>query len=251
MMPDALRQRFELWSKLHQHQWRVDAARQRIGQWLQKAQRPYIAFSTGKDSLCVLHLVREQAPDTPAVYFDAGCAFPESEAVLARTENVIAFPADESLLETFKRCGGFLGAGSELERETMRTTVWGPIERLVAEYGFDGVAYGLRSEENPGSRGRLVRHRGAVFQYKRDGLWACQPIHDWSYDGVWAFIVSNGIPYCGVYDKLWDAPEEDQRLSYWAGETKRRWGRWAWLKRNYPELFNRFAAEFSEVRCFV
>jgi len=133
----------------------------------------------------------------------------------------------------------------------MRTTVWNPIKRLVAEYGFDGVCYGLRAEENPATRGQLARYRGAVFQYKRDGLWACQPIHDWTYNDVWAYIVTEKLPYCGVYDRMWDMPEEDQRLSYWAGETKRRWGRWAWLKRNYPDLFNRFAAEFPEARNYV
>jgi len=154
------------------------------------------------------------------------------------------------LLATFKRFGGF-EAGAELERETMNTTVWGPIKRLIAEYGFDGVAYGLRAEESPGTRGIHARVRGPIFQYRRDGLWACQPICDWTYDDVWAFIVAEGIAYCGVYDRLWDAPKEDQRLSYWAGETKRRWGRWAWLKRHYPELFNRFAAEFPEVRAYT
>jgi len=228
----------------------VEQAHRRIAYWLTKVKKPYIAFSTGKDSTCILHLVREQTSDVLAVYFDADCAYPESKKMLARMENVLCFAADEPLLTTFERFGGFDG-GLVLERETMRTTVWGPVKRLVEHYGFDGVAYGLRAEENPGTRGKLARYRGSVFQYKRDGLWACQPIYDWEYNDVWAFIVSSGLEYCGVYDKLWDAPEEDQRLSYWAGETKRRWGRWAWLKRNYPELFNKFAARFADARAFI
>jgi 3'-phosphoadenosine 5'-phosphosulfate sulfotransferase (PAPS reductase)/FAD synthetase len=245
----VLQHRFELWSSLRQHKRLVEKARRRVGRWLEKVKNPYVAFSTGKDSTCILHLVREQASNVPAVYFDADCAFPESKEMLQQISNVIIYKTDEPLLETFRRFGGF--GSRKLERETMQTTVWGPIKRLIAKYQFDGVAYGLRSEENPSSRGALSQYRGAVFQYKRDSLWACQPIHDWVYADVWAFIVLNSLPYCGVYDKLWDAPEEDQRLSYWAGETKRRWGRWAWLKRNYPELFNQFAAEFPEVRCYV
>lgn len=249
-MDDLTRFRFELHGKLRSHRYLVQLARQRVAKWLSLVNNPYIAFSTGKDSSVVLHLVREQAPDTPAVYFDADCAFPESKEMLDRTPNLVTFPADEPLLETFRRFGGF-DAGPKLERETMRTTVWGPIRRLIAEHGFDGVAYGLRAEENAGTRGMLMRYRGAVFQYRRDGLWACQPICDWEYNDVWAFIVSQNIDYCGVYDRMWDMPEEDQRVSYWAGETKRHWGRWAWLKRNYPDLFNRFAAEFPEVRAYV
>jgi len=250
LVDKSLQLRFQLWAKLRLHQQRVEMARKRVSQWLEKVSNPYIAFSTGKDSTCILALVREQLPDITAVYFDADCAYPESKAMLATTDNVIVYPADEPLLKTFRRFGGF-DAGPALERETMRTTVWGPIKRLITEYGFDGVAYGLRAEENPGTRGKLAKYRGAVFQYKRDGLWACQPICDWAYNDIWAFIVSRNLPYCGVYDRMWDMPEEDQRLSYWAGETKRRWGRWAWLKQNYPDLFNRFAAEFPDVRCYT
>lgn len=248
-MDDGHRMRFLLHSRLSGHRRHIARARERTSEWLERVNNPYIAFSTGKDSTAVLNLVREQSPSVPAVYFDADCSFPESQAMLEKTENVIVFPTLEPLLKTFKRFGGF-DAGPELERETMRTTVWEPIGQLVEQHGFDGVAYGLRAEENRG-RAMHAKYRGAVFQYKRDGLWGCQPIHDWLYDDVWAYIVSNGIPYCGVYDRMWDMPEEDQRLSYWAGETKRRWGRWAWLKRNYPGLFNRFAAEFPEVRCYV
>jgi 3'-phosphoadenosine 5'-phosphosulfate sulfotransferase (PAPS reductase)/FAD synthetase len=248
MMPESVRFRFELWAQTRQHQWRVRQAGMRVDTWLERVQNPYVAFSTGKDSLCVLSIVRQKRPSIPAVYFDADCAFPESKDLMAFTSNLIVFPTAEPLLETFRRCGGF--DGDSIERETMKTTVYEPIKQLIDQYDFDGVCYGLRSQE---SRARRLnaKVRGPVFQYKRDGLWACQPIYDWIYDDVWAYIVSHELAYCGTYDRMWDMPEEDQRLSYWAGETKRRWGRWAWLKRNYPDLFNRLAAEFPEARSYV
>jgi len=239
---------FELHAKTRQYHRRMEQARQRVAHWLTLVEHPYIAVSSGKDSTCILHLVREQAPTVPAVYLDAECSFPETVEWLNATPNLIRFPADEPFLDTLARHG--LDGGKELERATMQSTVWGPIKRLIARYGFDGVAYGLRAEESHGRRMNAYT-RGAVFQYQRDGLWACQPIWDWSYDGVWAYIVVNNLPYCRVYDRMWDMPEEDQRLSYWAGETKRRWGRYAWLKRNYPELFNELAARIPEVRSYV
>jgi 3'-phosphoadenosine 5'-phosphosulfate sulfotransferase (PAPS reductase)/FAD synthetase len=247
MMPPNILLRFQLYSRLHQHKRRVEWARQRVSEWLEKVENPYVSFSTGKDSTCVLHLVREQAPDTPAVYWDADCAFPESKLVLSQTENIIVFKTDEPFLKTLKR---FDFSDPKLENETMKTTVWGPIRRLQEQHDFDGMAYGLRMEE---SRGRelLGRQRGSMFYHHRDKVWACQPIYDWLYDDVWAFIVTNRLAYCGTYDKMWDMPEREQRISYWAGETNRERGRWAWLKRNYPELFNRFAAEFPEARCYV
>lgn len=242
------RLRFEMHATLPAYARRVQMAEQRVAEWLARCEHPYIAVSSGKDSTVILDLVRRARPQTPAVYFDAGCSFPDTHVWLDATENVTRFATDEPLLDTLERHG--LEGGAPLERATMQSTVWGPIKRLVAEHHFDGVCYGLRAEE---SRARRLNAwtRGAIFQYKRDGLWACQPIFDWRYTDVWAYIVSRSLPYCGVYDRMWDMPEADQRLSYWAGETKRRHGRYAWLRRNYPALFAQLAARIPEVRNYV
>lgn len=247
-MPEPLRKTFLLYGRLPIFQRTVQRAEQRVSEWLTKVTRPYVAYSGGKDSICILALVRAQTlPPVPAVYFDAQCTFPEVETLLAQDPYLLKYPADEPFLDTLTRCGL---SGQAVEEETMRTTVYGPIARLLAEYHFDGVCYGLRAEE---SRGRALNAytRGAVFQYKRDGLWACQPIWDWTYMDVWAFIVSRNLSYCGTYDKLWDARQEDQRISYWAGETKRRYGRYAWLKRNYPSLWNQLVAAMPEASAYV
>lgn len=246
-MPESLRETFLLHAQLPVFRRKVEKAHLRIKEWLEVAHNPYVAFSGGKDSTCILALARSYQVDIPAIYFDAACAFPEVISLLAATPHCTKYPADEPFLETLKRYGL---TGQQVEAETMRTTVYGPIRRLLADYHFDGVCYGLRAEE---SRGRAINAyvRGAVFQYKRDEVWACQPIWDWSYMEVWSYIVSRGLPYCGVYDRLWDAPREDQRISYWAGETKRRWGRYAWLKRNYPQLWNQLVAAVPEASAYV
>lgn len=247
-MNDAYRERFWLHSTLPVFRRRVERAEMRVHEWAEKIENPYIAFSGGKDSTCVLHLVRSQRPETTAIYFDAQCAFPEVESLLAETPNCIKYAADEPFLGTLARYGLDDPA---VEEATMQTTVWGPIRRLIAEYEFDGVAYGLRAEENSKTRGMHARTRGAVFQYKRDGLWGCQPIHDWSYLDVWAYIVSNNLPYAGVYDKMWEMPERDQRVSYWAGETNRTRGRFVWLRQHYPDLWRRLRAAVPEAANYI
>jgi len=249
-MPPTKHQAFALYAKLKPHHYAVSQAKKAVSAWLAKVQNPYLAFSGGKDSLCVLHLVREQRPDVPAVYFDANNAFPEVEELLAQTPNLIRFQADEPFLETLARYGFGADEAKALDRATMKSTVWNPVNRLIARYQFDGMAYGLRKQE---SHRRKVHGltRGAVFQYKRDGLWGCQPVTDWKYMDVWAYIVSQNLSYCATYDKMWDMPEAEQRISYWAGETNRERGRWAWLKRNYPDLFNQFRQRFPEASCYV
>lgn len=252
-MDDRLKLQASLHARLPGFERRVEKARILVSEALSKMENPYIAFSTGKDSVAMAHLVWQQNPDVLAVYFDADCAFPESKELLGRYEAagrpIISWPC-EPFLETLKRVGG--PASDKCEAETMRSTVYRPIKSLLAEYHFDGVFLGLRSEESYGRR-KLAEIRGQLFWQKRDALWECLPIARWSFLDVWAYIISQGIDCCAVYDRLMElgVPPEDCRLSYWAGETKRRWGRWAILKQGWPELFNRFAAEFPEVRGYV
>jgi len=244
-MPPDTRLKFLLYSKLAVHKRAVNQAKANVTEWLTRVSNPYIAFSGGKDSTCVLNLVREQRPETIAVHFDADCNFPEVDIAVNNMPNCLIRKSDEPYLETLSR----FNFGEDEGDFTMKSTVWNPIKRLISEFNFDGVCYGLRAAESHGRR--MNAKRGAVFQYKRDDLWACQPIVKWNYNDVWAYIVSSNLNYCGTYDKMWDMPEDDQRVSYWAGETKRTYGRWAWLKRNYPDLFNLLRAKFPEAASYV
>lgn len=252
-MDEGFRLRCKLYAELRGYQWRIAQSGLFISQAMRRMRNPYLAFSTGKDSTVMAHLVWSQVPDVPAIYFDADCAFPESQALLERYEMagypIIRWPC-EPFFDTLHRVGG--PASPKCEAETMRSTVYRPIKSLLAEHQFDGVFVGLRDEEATG-RARLSQVRGQLFWQKRDALWECLPIAHLTYIDIWAYIVANDIDYCAVYDKQMELglEPEDCRLSYWAGETKRRWGRWAVLKRGWPELFNRFAAEFPEVRCYV
>lgn len=108
----------------------------------------------------------------------------------------------------------------------------------------------IQKEESEG-RAMTARFHGLLYRYKRDSVLRCLPVATWSYRDIWAYITLHHIDYNRVYDRMWDLPTEDQRVSYWAGETKRRWGRFVWLRLHSPELFNRFAERFPEVRNFV
>lgn len=248
MIPDNYRKRFELHARLPGFRRAMARAEQVVKDWLQCVKRPYVSFSGGKDSVVVLHLVRRFAPDTPAVYWDADCSFPEVSALIDATANCTRYPTDEPFLDTLARVG--VTGDENTDHATMQSTVWGPVSRWTIEGGYDGAAYGLRREE---SRGRAMHSysRGSVFWSERYQAWYCQPIADWSYNDVWSYIVTHSVLYAGTYDRMWDLPEREQRVSYWAGETYRTHGRWVWLKRNYPDLWARLCAVLPEARAFV
>lgn len=251
-MPPAVAATCRLHAMTPEFRDRVARAEAHIADWLSRCQRPYVAFSGGKDSTSVLYLVRAAAqrlgrPAIPAVYFDAACAFPEVDALLDATPDLLRVQTAEPFLATLAAHGL---QSDTVERATMRATVWEPARRIVREHGFDGCAYGLRAEEAVGRR-RLRRVRGAVFFSSTYGVWQAQPIAEWSYWDVWAYIVSRRLVYAGTYDRMWDLPEREQRVSYWAGESNRTSGRYVWLRRNYPALFRRLAETIPEARAFA
>lgn len=68
---------------------KVDLTLSRIRHWYDKYQgNVYIAFSGGKDSTALLHLVRARYPEVPAIFVDTGLEYPEIREFVAATPNV-------------------------------------------------------------------------------------------------------------------------------------------------------------------
>lgn len=101
-----------------------------------------VAFSGGKDSQVLLHLVRSIYPGTKAVFADTGLEFPEVKQVVANTPNVTIVRPDK----TFKQ--------------------------VIEEYGYPVVskstARNIRDCQNPTSRNEATR-RLRLTGIKRDG----------------------------------------------------------------------------------
>jgi 3'-phosphoadenosine 5'-phosphosulfate sulfotransferase (PAPS reductase)/FAD synthetase len=60
------------WAEMDVHKTKVEEARQIIAKALATHQKPYVAFSGGKDSTCMLHLVLQQKPDIMVYHWDYG-----------------------------------------------------------------------------------------------------------------------------------------------------------------------------------
>ena len=115
--------------------------------------------------------------------------------------------------------------------------------------GFDGAFIGVRREES-NNRQRLFAMRGVLYYADTRKLWACYPLAHWTARDVWAYTVIHKLPYNELYDL---APEGRERARNGAmfGTRSARYGRLKFLQQVYPDWFNRFAAEFPEVRSYV
>ena len=78
-----LRQRYPLEMK-------VSMSLNRISFWYKKYQgNVYVAFSGGKDSTVLLHMVRSLYPEVPAVFVNTGLEYPEIVDFIKSVENVV------------------------------------------------------------------------------------------------------------------------------------------------------------------
>jgi len=68
---------------------KIQMSLERIEEWYEAWDgQVYVAFSGGKDSTVLLHLVRSWFPDVPAVFVDTGLEYPEIKSFVKTTPNV-------------------------------------------------------------------------------------------------------------------------------------------------------------------
>lgn len=213
-----------------------------------------VAFSGGKDSTCVLDLVRRIVPEAPAAFYDSGCEYPWTYD-LVRQYGVATITPERSLPEMLALGGGARSGSWGAETDGPDRTfdlfaflVAEPAWRFVQQKGLDVVALGLRGGESPG-REANARNRGLLYRVA-NGTYRLCPLAFWTEDDVWGYIAARDLAYNEAYDRMTalGVPREQQRVSTLIGTCgAATLGRFSYLRQIYPEGWHQLVAAFPAI----
>jgi len=85
---------------------KINLTRRRVREYYEHYQgQVYVAFSGGKDSTVLLHIVREMYPEVSAVFFDTGLEYPEIRDFVKTFQNVEWIKPNMTFTEVLKKYG--------------------------------------------------------------------------------------------------------------------------------------------------
>jgi len=204
-------------ARLPRFQALLGQARRVVQRALEITRNPYVAYSGGKDSACLLWLVLEQKPDVAARILTSGesrLLHPNLDAVLDWWR--LRFPNLD--LQEINVDRVWSAEWREATWTEQRKAGKGDIIReLPASGAFDGVFLGLRDEES--NARRLANKRGLIRRYAETrsdataGMWCFCPLASWTIEDVGAMIVLHDLPLLAAYQVEGLQARTTQRLT--------------------------------------
>lgn len=254
---DNWREIYRLHAKLPAFRKRIANTHDIIREAMERIKNPYAAISFGKDSMAMLHLLLQHNPSMPMVWSDRGeeaelpATYPFVDQVLERYNiNLQVIKPEMTMFEIYE-VYGLPDIDEGVHRSIIKEiNLVRAFARYTAENNIDGYFQGLRADE---SRGRLMfaKNYGPIFQRKKDGMTVCNPLLWWTARDIWAYIVTNDVPYHPEYDNNRFRDREQLRLSNWSGLYWAQEGRLVELRYYHPDLFRQLANRFPEVKSLV
>ena len=251
-MDDINKRRFLLHAKTQEYQNDLAEAVLAIQQAVETCNTPAVSFSFGKDSLVCMDIARRINQNILVINIDRGYGGDVPDALSTYNDyftryniNFKQVKTPMSIFEIYHKAGDL----HKINKDRVKRNLMAGIKKAQLEYDIDCSIIGLRTQESNG-RAKL-KSKGCFYYTKSDGIFHCCPVLNWTYEHIWAYILSNNLPYLKWYDieSHFDG-YENSRYSNWAGLFMYETGRIVRLKKSYPELYNNFAAEFPEVRDF-
>lgn len=229
----------------------VDNARACLAECLSRAPEASIAFSCGKDSTALMLLAGTIGVKRAHIICSDVNMHLRWREYCRSVETATGIQIEEWWPQNFSAreyvSTGSVGAIDSIcsDSDPLARKGFFDVARMTAiERGKPGLIMGLRAEE---SKGRRVnrKFRGLIYQHSDYGLVA-NPLSDWTWLDVYAYILSSGIePFHAYYCLRVKNDPKMRRLDGWMPGSWAADGAGVELRVFYPSLFEQWQHLFG------
>ena len=237
--------RYYLRTKDRQFYNRISQAIDIISNALERSCNPIVAWSGGKDSTAMLHLVWKLKPDIKIYHLDSGYSFKDVSDFIRKLYKQwnLNLHIEQQRIDYLELCKEF-GLPHTRNEQLQKKVVEKLKKRSSDEYyianNHDLVFIGLRAEESIGRK--WVRRASAKNGYIIHGKSynRCYPKINLIAIDILSYHEKLQIPCAEIYNKEnYGFTRETLRNTGWISTDGEATGYLMWLRYNYPEYYNR------------
>jgi 3'-phosphoadenosine 5'-phosphosulfate sulfotransferase (PAPS reductase)/FAD synthetase len=217
-----------------------------IAAMLDLAPHSYVSISFGKQSLCLAHMVYQQAPDTPMHFL----ASEETWEIDDYREVIDTFTARFPINLTIHQTRHFFSEPHRTWKES-RDAGEHDLQEMCDRNEWDGWFWGLAKEE---SRGRKItlstrwdgQPHPTIYRYA-DGKFRCCPLANWTIKEIAAYVATHDLRLLWTYRRFGLEMRTTARITRNNAEM----AGMAYLKEKNQAGYNRIVARYPELRCYT
>ncbi|MEX3687926.1 phosphoadenosine phosphosulfate reductase family protein [Paraburkholderia sp. BR14263] len=211
-----------------------------------------LQFSSGKDSLALLYLMREHWNALTVYWLDTGDAFPETRPLVDEVEKMVprlvrvqgdqpnviklyGIPTD--ILPAASTPMGISAAGGGVAMQDrysccLRSLMLPMHARMKA----DGVTLVIRGQKNSDELRAPIKSG-----YIEDGIEYLFPLEGWDDSDVFAYLADEGVELPRFYETMRASPDCMTCSAYWGD------GRAAYLKKYHPQAYEEYQSRLNAI----